>query len=233
MFSRFFIDRPILASVLSIFIVIAGLASIRILPVSQYPQIAPPVVSVRAVYPGASAEVVEQTVAAPLETEINGVEKMLFMSSNSGSNGAMELDVTFEIGTDVDKAAINVTNRVKQAEARLPQEVRRQGVTVEKNSPSFLQVLAFYSPDSTFDGFFISNYVTLNILDAVRRIPGTTNVQIFGAKDYAMRIWLRPDRMAQLSLTTRDIFNAINEQNAQFAAGKVGQSPVQGDQELV
>lgn len=233
MFSRFFIDRPILASVLSIFIVIAGLASIRILPVSQYPQIAPPVVSVRAVYPGASAEVVEQTVAAPLETEINGVEKMLFMSSNSGSNGAMELDVTFEIGTDVDKAAINVTNRVKQAEARLPQEVRRQGVTVEKNSPSFLQVLAFYSPDSTFDGFFISNYVTLNILDAVRRIPGTTNVQIFGAKDYAMRIWLRPDRMAQLSLTTRDVFNAINEQNAQFAAGKVGQSPVQGDQELV
>jgi hydrophobe/amphiphile efflux-1 (HAE1) family protein len=233
MFSRFFIDRPIFAAVLSIFMVLAGLAAIRVLPIAQYPEIAPPVVTVRAVYPGASAEVLEQTVAAPLENQINGVEDMLYMSSNSGSNGVVEINVTFEIGTDVDQAAVNVNNRVKQAEARLPQEVRRQGVSVEKNSTSFLQVLAFNSPDGRFDGLYVSNYVTLNVLDTIKRIPGTTNVQIFGAKDYAMRIWLRPDRMTQLKVTTADLLQALNEQNAQFAAGKVGQSPNNGSQELV
>jgi multidrug efflux pump len=146
MFSRFFIDRPILAAVLSIFIVIAGLAAMRILPIAQYPEIAPPVVTVRAVYPGASAEVIEQTVAAPLENQINGVEHMIYMSSSSGSNGVVEIQVTFDIGIDVDQAALNVNNRVKQAEPRLPEEVRRQGVTVEKGSSSFLQVLAFTRP---------------------------------------------------------------------------------------
>ncbi len=233
MFSRFFIDRPIFAAVLSIFLVLAGLAAMRTLPIAQYPEIAPPVVTVRAVYPGASAEVLEQTVAAPLENQINGVEKMLYMSSNSSSNGAVEINVTFEIGTNVDQAALNVNNRVKQAEARLPQEVRRQGVTVDKNSTSFLQVLAFNSPDGTFDDLYVSNYVTLNVLDTIKRVPGTTNVQIFGAKDYAMRIWLRPDRMTQLKLTTADLLRALNEQNAQFAAGKVGQAPTGGPQELV
>ncbi|MEW6314056.1 MAG: multidrug efflux RND transporter permease subunit [Pseudomonadota bacterium] len=233
MFSRFFIDRPIFAAVLSIFLVLSGLAAIRILPVAQYPEIAPPVVTVRAVYPGASAEVLEQTVAAPLENQINGVENMLYMSSNSASNGMVEISVTFEIGTDIDQAAINVNNRVKQAEARLPQEVRRQGVTVEKNSTSFLQVLAFNSPDGRFDDLYVSNYVTLNVLDSIKRIPGTTNVQVFGAKDYAMRIWLRPDRMTQLKLTTADLLRALNEQNAQFAAGKIGQSPIPGKQEMV
>ena len=167
----------------------------------------------------------EQTVAAPLENAINGVEDMLYMSSNSSSNGGVEIQVTFNIGADVDQAALNVNNRVKQAEARLPQEVRRQGVTVEKGSSAFLQVLAFYSPDGRFDDLFTSNYVTLNVLDQLKRLPGTTNVQIFGAKDYAMRIWLRPDRLAQLKLTTGDVVRAINEQNAQFAAGKVGQAP--------
>jgi len=229
MFSRFFIDRPIFAAVLSVFIVIAGLAAMRTLPIAQYPEIAPPVVSVRAVYPGASATVLEQTVAAPLENAINGVESMLYMSSNSSSNGAVEIQVTFNIGTDVDQAALNVNNRVKQAEARLPQEVRRQGVTVEKGSSAFLQVLAFYSPDGTFNDLFTSNYVTLNVLDQLKRLPGTTNVQIFGAKDYAMRIWLRPDRLAQLKLTTGDVVRAINEQNAQFAAGKIGQAPYTSD----
>ncbi len=233
MFSRFFIDRPIFAAVLSIFLVLAGLAAMRTLPIAQYPEIAPPVVTVRAVYPGASAEVLEQTVAAPLENQINGVENMLFMSSNSSSNGVVEINVTFEIGTNVDQAALNVNNRVKQAEARLPQEVRRQGVTAEKNSSSFLQVLAFNSPDGTFDDLYVSNYVTLNVLDTIKRVPGTTNVQIFGAKDYAMRIWLRPDRMTQLKLTTADLLRALNEQNAQFAAGKVGQAPTGGPQELV
>jgi len=233
MFARFFINRPIFAGVLSIFLVLAGLAAVRVLPIAQYPEIAPPVVTVRAVYPGASAEVIEQTVAAPLENQINGVEDMLYMSSTSSSNGAVEINITFEIGTDVDQATVNVNNRVRQAEARLPQEVRRQGVTVEKNSSSFLQVLAFHSPDETFDDVYISNYVTLNVLDTIKRIPGTTNVQIFGAKDYAMRIWLRPDRMTQLKLTTSDIVAALNEQNAQFAAGKIGQTPTAGAQELV
>jgi len=233
MFSRFFIDRPIFAAVLSIFLVLAGLAAMRVLPIAQYPEIAPPVVTVRAVYPGASAEVLEQTVAAPLENQINGVENMLYMASNSSSNGAVELNVTFEIGTNIDQAALNVNNRVKQAEARLPQEVRRQGVTVDKNSTSFLQVIAFNSPDGSFNDLYVSNYVTLNVLDTIKRIPGTTNVQIFGAKDYAMRIWVRPDRMTQLKVTTADLLGALNEQNAQFAAGKVGQAPTGGPQELV
>src|SRR5688572_28656173 len=233
MFSRFFIDRPIFAAVLSIFIVIAGLASMRGLPIAQYPEIAPPVVQVQATYPGASAQVLEQTVAAPIENGINGVERMLYMSSTSAGNGVVQIQVTFEIGTDINQAALNVNNRVKQAEAKLPQEVRRQGVTVEKGSSSFLQVLAFYSPDGRYDDIYTSNFVTLNVLDQLKRVPGTTNVQIFGAKDYAMRVWLKPDRLAQLKLTTSDVVRAINEQNAQFAAGKVGQSPTGGPQELV
>ena len=180
------------------FIVIAGLAAIRSLPIAQYPEIAPPVVTVTAVYPGASSEVIEQTVAAPLENAINGVERMIYMGSTSTSNGVVQIQVTFDIGTDADQAAQIVNNRVKQAETKLPQEVRRQGVTVEKGSSAFLQVLAFYSPDGSRSDLDTSNYVTLNVLDALKRVPGTTNVQIFGAKDYAMRVWLRPDRLAQL-----------------------------------
>src|SRR5437763_1270000 len=233
MFSRFFIDRPIFAAVLSIFIVLAGLAAMRNLSIAQYPEIAPPVVTVQAIYPGASAEVIEQTVAAPIENAITGVEKMIYMSSTSGSNGIVQIEVTFDIGTDADQATVNVNNRVKQAEARLPEEVRRQGVTVQKGSSAFLQVLAFYSPDGRYDNLAISNFVTLNVLDALKRVPGTTNVQIFGAKDYAMRIWVRPDRRTQLRLTPTDLIRALNEQNAQFAAGKVGQSPSAGPQELV
>ncbi|MEW6590872.1 MAG: multidrug efflux RND transporter permease subunit [Pseudomonadota bacterium] len=233
MFSRFFIDRPIFSTVLSILVVLAGLLSMRALPIAQYPEISPPVVTVRAIYPGASAGVLEQTVAAPLENAINGIEDMMYMSSTSASNGVLEIQVTFEIGSDVDKAALNVNNRVKQAEARLPEEVRRQGVTVEKGSSAFLQVLAFLSPDGRYDDLYTSNYVTLNVLDRLKRIPGTTNVQIFGAKDYAMRIWLKPDRMAQLGVTVADISGAINEQNAQFAPGKIGQPPVDTGQSLV
>ena len=233
MFSRFFIDRPVFATVLSLFIVIAGLAAMRTLPIAQYPEIAPPVVTVTAVYPGASAEVLEQTVAAPLENQINGVEDMLYLKSTSASNGVVQIEVTFEIGADVDKAALNVNNRVKQAEARLPQEVRRQGVTVEKGSSSFLQVVAFASPDGSLDDVTISNYVTMNVLDRIKRIPGTTNVQIFGAKDYAMRIWVKPDQLTKLRLTTGDVARAIQEQNAQFAPGKVGQPPVGDGQQLV
>src|SRR5690242_4817176 len=233
MFSRFFIDRPIFAAVLSIFIALAGLAAMRTLPIAQYPEIAPPVVTVQAVYPGASAETIAETVAAPLENQITGVEKMIFMNSTSGSNGVVQIQVTFDIGADADQAALNVNNRVKQAEPRLPEEVRRQGVTVQKGSSAFLQVLAFYSPDGRYDNLFISNYVTLNVLDALKRVPGTTNVQIFGAKDYAMRIWVKPDRLTQLRLTPNDVIRALTEQNAQFAAGKIGQSPIGGPQELV
>jgi len=232
-FSRFFIDRPIFAAVLSAFVVLAGLAAMRVLPVAQYPEIAPPVVTVQAVYPGASAQVLEQTVAAPLENQINGVEHMIYMNSTSTSQGVVQIQVTFDIGTDPDKAALNVNNRVKQAEPRLPLEVRRQGVTVEKGSSAFLQVLAFYSPDGRHSDVFISNYVTLNVLDLLKRVPGTTNVQIFGAKDYAMRIWVQPDKMTQHKLTPSDLIKVINEQNAQFAAGKVGQSPAPPGQELV
>src|SRR5664279_1172782 len=233
MFSRFFIDRPIFAAVISMFLVLAGLAAMRTLPIAQYPEIAPPVVTVQAVYPGASAEVLEKTVASPIENAINGVPNMLYMSSNSSSSGVLSIQVTFEIGTRIDDAAVNVNNRVKQVEPRLPEEVRRQGVTVERGSSSFLQVLAFYAPDGRYDDLFISNYVTLNVLDQLKRLPGTTNVQIFGAKDYAMRIWVKPDRLAQLKLTPGDVVAAINEQNAQFSAGKVGQAPISKNQELV
>jgi len=232
-FSHFFIDRPILAAVFSCFLVLAGLAAMRSLPIAQYPEIAPPVVTVRAIYPGASALTLEQTVAAPLENQITGVENMIFMSSNSGSNGLLEIQVTFEIGSDADQAALNVNNRVKQAEARLPEEVRRQGVTVEKGSSAFLLVYALYAPDDRFDDLFTSNYATLNVLDPLKRVRGTTNIQIFGAKDYAMRIWILPDRLTQLKLTTDDVARAIAEQNAQFAAGKIGQTPSGGPQQLV
>ncbi len=233
MFSRFFIDRPIFAAVLSLFLVIAGLAAMRTLPIAQYPEIAPPVVTVTATYPGASAEVLESTVAAPIENAINGVPNMLYMSSTSSSSGVLSIAVTFDIGTNVEDAAVNVNNRVKQVEPRLPEEVRRQGVVVEQGSSSFLQVIAFYSPDGSRDDLFTSNYVTLNVLDRLKRLPGATNVQIFGAKDYAMRIWLKPDRLAQLKLTPADVVRAVNEQNAQFAAGKVGQSPSPSGQDLV
>src|SRR4029453_9018771 len=165
MFSRFFIDRPIFAAVISLFLVLAGLAAMRTLAVPQYPEMPPPVVSVTAVYPGASAQTLEQTVAAPLENAINGVPNMTYMSSTSQSNGTVSIQVTFDMGPNVATGAVNVNNRVKQVEPRLPEEVRRQGVTVERGSSSFLQVIAFYSPDSSHDGLFISNYVTLNVLD--------------------------------------------------------------------
>jgi hydrophobe/amphiphile efflux-1 (HAE1) family protein len=225
MFSKFFINRPIFATVLSLFLVLAGLAAMRVLPISRYPDISPPVVNVRAVYPGASAEVLETTVAAPIEQSINGVEKMLYMDSTSSGDGAVTINITFDVGTDLDIAAVNVNNRVNQVLNKLPQEVQRQGVTVAKSSANFLVVAALYSPDDRYDALFLSNYATQNVLDPIKRVPGTTNVQIFGAKDYAMRLWLRPDRMAQLGVTVGDISSAVSEQNAQYAAGKIGAPP--------
>ena len=234
MFSRYFIDRPIFAYVISIFIILAGLAAMRSLSIAQYPEMSPPVVQVVASYPGASAEVLEQTVATPIENAITGVEGMMYMASTSNSAGSTTITVTFEIGTDADQAAVDVNNRVKQVEARLPEETRRQGVVVSKGSTNFLHVHAFYSPDESRDALWTSNYVTLNILDKIKRIPGTTSVQIFGAKDYAMRIWLRPDVMSQLGVTVDEISNAVREQNSQYAAGRIGATPTSSSpQELV
>ncbi len=226
MISGYFIDRPIFASVISAFIVIAGLAALRVLPVAQYPDILPPEVEVRAFYPGANAETVAQTVAAPLDQAINGVDGMLYLRSASASNGALNQTVTFAIGTDPDLAAINVNNRVQSALATLPEEVRRQGVQVTKRSTSFLKIIALDSEDPRFDAVFISNYALLNIVDELRRIPGVGDVQIFGSKDYSIRVWLRPDALAKLGLTPGDVAAAIREQNAQFAAGRVGEEPM-------
>ena len=228
MISSYFIDRPIFASVISAFIVIAGLAALRVLPVAQYPDILPPEVEVQAFYPGANAETVAQTVAAPLDQAINGVDGMLFLRSASAANGALNMTVTFAIGTDPDLAAINVNNRVQSAISTLPEEVRRQGVRVNKRSMSFLKIIALDSDDPRFDAVFISNYALLNVVDELRRIQGVGDVQIFGSKDYSIRVWLRPDVLAKLGLTPADVAAAIREQNAQFAAGRVGEEPMKG-----
>jgi multidrug efflux pump len=231
--SRFFIERPIFATVMAIIIVLAGLVAAMILPIAQYPEIAPPTVTITASYPGASAETLAKTVAAPIEEQLSGVEGMLYFNSTSASNGTTTITATFEVGTDVDKATFNVNNRVQLATPRLPDEVRRNGVTVAKRSTNILMAVALNSPKSTYDALFLSNYATQNVVDELKRIPGTADVTIFGARDYSMRVWLNPDRMAQLGLTTSDITAAINAQNAQYAAGKIGADPAPKGQELV
>ena len=231
--SRFFIERPIFATVLAIIIVLAGLVSATVLPIAQYPEISPPTVTITATYPGASAETLSKTVAAPIEEQLSGVENMLYFNSTSSSNGQTVITATFEVGTDVDKATFNVNNRVQLATPRLPLEVTRNGVTVAKRSQNILLVVALNSPKSTYDTLYLSNYATQNVVDDLKRIPGAADVTIFGARDYSMRIWLRPDRMAQLGLTTNDITDAINSQNAQYAAGKIGADPAPKGQELV
>lgn len=231
--SKFFINRPIFASVISIIIVIAGLVAAQVLPIAQYPQIAPPTVMINATYPGASAETLARTVAAPIEEQLNGVEHLAYFTSSASANGSVAITATFDVGTNVDDAAVSVNNRVKAAEPRLPEEVRRNGVIVQKRSNDILQVVALDSDSGKYNTLFLSNYASLNIVDELKRVPGVGDVTIFGAQDYSMRVWLKPDRMAQLGLTTADISNAIKAQNAQNAAGKIGQEPAPSDQQLV
>ncbi|GAB1580839.1 efflux RND transporter permease subunit [Phyllobacterium phragmitis] len=223
--NRFFIDRPVFAAVISIIIVLAGLVTMRILPIAQYPELTPPQVVVTATYPGASAETVAQTVAAPLEQQINGVEDMLYMQSTNSSDGQMQLTITFALGTDADQATINVNNRVQRATSTLPQEVTRLGVTVAKRSSSILGLVAMFAEGGSYDRTYIGNYALLNVIDDLKRIPGVGDVQLLGNIDYSMRIWLRPDKLAQYNLTPSDVSAAIREQNAQFAAGRFSDQP--------
>lgn len=231
MISRFFIDRPIFAAVISIIIMLAGLVAMRELPISQYPPILPPQVSVSASYPGASAQVIAETVSAPLELAINGVEGMIYQTSYSGG-GKLTLSVYFQVGTHPGQATIDVNNRVQAALAKLPEEVRRQGVNVEKKSSDILQVVALYSPDGTQSPLQLSNYALINVIDELKRLPGVGDARQFGSKNYSMRIWLRPDKLAQFNLTSSDVVAALREQNSQFAAGSFGQQPLREEQDF-
>lgn len=225
MLSRFFIDRPVFASVVSILIMVAGAVCIFSLPVSQFPEITPPMVQVTASYPGADPKVVADTVAAPIEQQVNGVENMIYMSSTCAIDGSYTLKITFELGTNIDMATVLVQNRVAWAMATLPQEVQRQGVNTKKASTSFVTVLSLYSPDGSHDDLFLTNYVATTIKDQLNRLHGVGDLTIFPAKDYSMRIWLDPNRLEYNSLTTNDVVNALKSQNVQVAAGRVGQQP--------
>ena len=231
--SRFFIGRPIFSAVIAIIITLAGLIASQVLPIAQYPEIAPPTVTITATYPGASAETLARTVAAPIEEQLSGVEGLLYFNSSSSSNGTLTITLTFEVGSDINNATINTNNRVQIALPRLPEEVRRTGVLVQKRSLDILLVASLTSSDPRYDTLYLSNYATLNVLDVLKRVPGVADSSIFGARDYSMRVWLKPDRMAQLGITTTDIANALRAQNAQFAAGRIGQEPASSDQSIV
>ena len=225
-FSHFFIDRPIFATVLSIVIVLVGGLAIFTLPVAQYPNVVPPTVQIRATFPGADPKVLADTVATPIEEEVNGVENMLYMSAQCTSDGAVTVTVTFKVGTDLDKAQVLVQNRVAVAEPKLPEEVRRLGVVTQKSSPDFTLIVNLYSPDNRYDQVYISNYGYLQVKDTLARLPGVGGIIIFGARDYSMRIWLDPEKIAARNLTADDVVNAIREQNVQVAAGSLGSQPM-------
>src|SRR6478609_5430298 len=231
MISHFFIDRPIFATVLSVVIVIVGVLALTPLPTAQSPAVGPPTGQVTATYPGANAAAVADTVATPIEQEVNGVERMLYMSSKCTNDGQMMLDVTFELGTNLDTAQVLVQNRVSVAEAKLPEEVKRIGVTTKKKSPSILLCVNLVSvkrPDGSFyyDQLYLSNFATLTVKDDLARIKGVGDIAFLGPRDYSMRVWLDPDKLAARDLTARDVINAVREQNRQVAAGRLGQPPV-------
>jgi len=232
LFSAIFIDRPRLAAVIAIVTTIAGLLSLLSIPVAQYPDIVPPQVSVTTTYPGASAAVVEATVAQPIESQIVGVDKMMYMKSVSGNDGSYSLRVSFELGTDPDINTVNVNNRVQVALSKLPEDVRKQGLTVKKQSSALLGVVALYSPKQTYDELFISNYATINLIDEIRSSPGIGDASLFGPQDYSMRAWVRTDRLTGLGLTAADVIKAIQSQNLQAAVGRIGARPVPSDQQL-
>ncbi|RTG40694.1 efflux RND transporter permease subunit [Serratia marcescens] len=225
-FSRFFIDRPIFAAVLSILIFVAGVIAIPLLPISEYPDVVPPSVQVRAEYPGANPKEIAETVATPLEEAINGVENMMYVKSVAGSDGVLVTTVTFRPGTDPDQAQVQVQNRVAQAEARLPEDVRRQGITTQKQSPALTLVVHLVSPSGKYDSLYLRNYATLKVKDELARLPGVGQVQIFGAGEYAMRIWLDPNKVAARGLTASDVVSAMQEQNVQVSAGQLGAEPM-------
>src|SRR5690554_2411788 len=225
-FSQYFLDRPIFASVLSIIIFAVGLVSIPNLPVSEYPDVVPPSVMVRTVYPGANPQVIAETVATPLEEAINSVEDMMYYKSVSSSDGVLQMIVTFRPGTDPEEATVRVQNRVSQALARLPEEVRRQGVTTQKQSPTFLMIVHLTSPDGRYDTLYLRNYARLHVRDRLARIQGVGDAQIFGGGDYAMRAWLDPQKVAARRLTASDVVRAIREQNVQVSACPLGAEPM-------
>ena len=225
MISQFFINRPVFATVLSLVIVIVGGIAATGLPVSQYPDVVPPTISIQTVYPGASAQVVADTVTTPIEQEINGVEEMLFISSKSTGDGQAVIDVTFKLGTDIDLAQVLTQNRVAIAEAKLPGEVKRQGVITKKKSPSILLCVNLFSPDGKYDQLYLSNYALIQLKDAISRLDGVGDVSFLGARDYSMRIWLDPDELATRNMTAGDVINALQEQNIQVPVGRLGQPP--------
>src|SRR6201994_306035 len=232
MFSALFIDRPRLATVIAIVTTIAGLLSLLVIPIAQYPDIVPPQVSVTTLYPGASAAGVEATAAQPIESQIVGVDKMIYMKSVSGNDGSYSLKASFELGTDPDINTVNVNNRVQVALSKLPEDVRKQGVTVKKQSSALLGVISLYSPKQTHDELYISNYATINLLDQIKSTPGVGDATLFGPQDYSMRAWIRTDRITGLGLTSADIINAIKSQNLQAPVGRIGARPVGNDQQL-
>ncbi|HOZ04682.1 MAG TPA: efflux RND transporter permease subunit, partial [Arenimonas sp.] len=226
--SKFFIDRPIFAAVLSILIFTAGLIAIPQLPISEYPDVVPPSVQVTALYPGADPKTISETVAAPIEEAVNGVENMTYMKSAAGSDGTMSLTVTFKQGTDIDQAAVRVQNRVQQALPRLPETVRALGVTTAKSSPNITMVVHLTSPNKTYDSLYLSNFANLRVKDDLARLDGVGQALAFGAGNYAMRVWLDPQKAAARNLTATEIVNAIREQNVQVSAGSIGASPNPG-----
>src|SRR6202045_4686934 len=232
MLSAIFVDRPRLAIVIAIVTTIAGLLALYAIPVAQYPDIVPPQVSVTTIYPGANSAVVDATIAQPIEAQVVGVDKMIYMKSVSGDDGSYTLICSFELGTDPDINAVNVNNRVQIALPSLPEEVQRQGITVKKKSSALLGVVAVYSPNGTYDPLFLSNYVTINLLDQIKSTPGVGDAVLWGAQDYAMRAWVRTDRLTGLNLTTGDVIKAIQSQNVQAAVGRIGARPISDDQQL-